>query len=118
MNFLHETHKQRYINLKDKVGFSNDIGEHASLVYLLTSDLLFSKINDIFDIHTGLKTTEIEKAKETMATGEIVLLDLALHLFKKEINGDSINKIFSNLDNVNFNLALESIRIAYGKATF
>lgn len=118
MNFLHKTHEQRYTDLKDKIGFSSDKGEYASLVYLLTSDLLFSKINDIFDIHSGLKTTEIEKVKEVMATGEIVLLDLAFHLFRKEINGDSINKIFSNLDAINSDLALDAIRISYGKATF
>ena len=120
MKFLSEQHKKRYMELKNKVGFSIDRGEYASLIYLLTSELLFLKINNIFDINNGLKATEeIEEAKKLMSKTEIVLIDLALHLFTNQIHGDSINQIFSNLDNDNFSLAIESIKIAYGKkATF
>lgn len=97
--FLNEEHKEKYLKLKEQIGFTSDKGEYSSFAYLVSTLPISVNTNNF---------TDVDKSKLT--DSQVTILDLAISLFTgREFNLMNIKK----LDNNNLKLALNAIKIRF-----
>lgn len=114
MEFTNKQHKEKYEEVKQGMGFSNDTGEYASFAYILSSPIIYPKVNLILSKDYKFRgNDEVQELISPLSSSEKVLINLAISLFRSA-EGDTVNDIFSCLDKDNFEIALTSIRIRFG----
>ena len=118
MNFINKKHQEKYEEIKQGMGFTNDRGEYASLAYILSSPLLGSKIDIVLgDDYRYRGYDEVQEIITNFpfltSESERVMINLAISLYSS-YGGDTIVNIFRALDKENFKVALNSINIRWG----
>lgn len=114
MEFINKQHKERYEEIKQGMGFTNDTGEYASFTYILSSPIVYPKVNLV--LGKDYKFRGYDEVKDLIAplsTSEQVLINLAVSLYTST-GGDSVMDTFTSLDKDNFEVALNSIKIRFG----
>ena len=99
MNFLNVEHENKYLKLKEKIGFKHDKGEYSGFVYLVSTLPVFVTVDNFNDVD-----------KSNLTDSQITILDLAISLFtSNKFNLMDIKK----LDNSNLEIALNAIKIRF-----
>lgn len=99
MNFLNVEHENKYLKLKEQIGFIYDKGEYSSFVYLVSTLPFFVTVDNFNDVD-----------KSKLTDSQITILDLAISLFTGK--GFDIMNI-KKLDNSNLEIALNAIKIRF-----
>lgn len=110
-----ENHKKRYEDTIFKFRYTVD-RDIKSMFYLITGvQALYSRIDDIYDfVENRIKKGNIEALEDILSRSEIHLLYLGLDLFNQS-KVQSNFSLFNSLDEVNFNLALNAIKIRFNQ---
>lgn len=114
MEFINKQHKERYEEIKQGMGFKNDIGEYASFAYILSSPMLYSKVSLVLSEDYKFRGyDEVQELIAPLSTSERKLINLAVSLYRSS-GGDAVVDTFYGLDKENFLVALNSIKIRFG----
>ncbi|MBH8032984.1 hypothetical protein I6A86_17895 [Clostridioides difficile] len=114
MEFTNKQHKEKYEEVKQGMGFSNDTGEYASFAYILSSPIIYPKVNLILSKDYKFRgNDEVQELISPLSSSEKVLINLAVSLYTST-GGDSVLDTFTSLDKDNFEIALNSIKIRFG----
>lgn len=99
MNYLNEEHKNKYLKLKEQIGFTSNKGEYASFAYLVSMLPIFVTVDNF---------NYVDKSKLT--DSQVTILDLAISLFtSNKFNLMDMKK----LDNDNLEIAFNAIKIRF-----
>lgn len=114
MKFLNSIHEDRFNELVDKSRIATWDIERKALFYILSgNEDLYFKSNFLYDFSENIICTEHEL---DLSGGMHKLVYLGFHLYNFNYKEDiTIMDIFSNLDSVNFELALNAIKIRFNK---
>ncbi|CEP45208.1 hypothetical protein [Paraclostridium sordellii] len=99
MNFLNVEHENKYLKLKEQIGFTSDKGEYSSFAYLVSTLPIFVTVDNFNNID-----------KSQISNSENVILDLAISLFTGKLF--DVNNL-KKLDNSNLEIALNAIKIRF-----
>ena len=110
--FLNGTHKSNFLELtrKDNTKFGDM--ERLSLFYILSCEMLYNKASKFYNFNEHTINSDCDM--NCLSSAEKSLVRLAFHLFtSNNTYAESINDIFSNLDDDNSKIALNAIKARY-----
>jgi hypothetical protein len=108
-----EKHGRRLEELYDRTGLGDKLGiERQAFFCIMASDLLFHKVDLLYDFETNLVRTENIFHLSLSSSGERALVKLAFDLYGG--NGEaSPSKVFPYLDEEHARVAIAAIPIRY-----
>lgn len=110
-----ENHKKRYEDIVARFRYTVD-RDMKSMFYLITGvQALYSNIYDMYDfVKNRIKKGNIEALEDILSRSEIRLLYLGLNLFNQSKTQSNFS-LFNSLDEDNFKLALNAIKIRFNQ---
>lgn len=112
--FLDEQHKANFYLLLNRLEPREADIYHQTLFFILAGNPSLMEIADnIYDFEKKELIPEVLE-HNGLSSGENALLQLAVHLYNNS-NNITVYDTFYNLDNRNFNLAINSIKLRFGK---
>lgn len=118
MRFLDKGHAVNFNELIQKDNTNPRDTERYALFYIIAgSEDLFRKRNFIYDFESnGIKTNCLDHGSVDLSTSAKALVRLAFNLYNSyEDKYTTPVDIFYSLDNDNYNLAMNSINIRFGR---
>ena len=108
--------EDRYEELLKKDKTAEDDRERKSLFYILAGNLdLYGKVNYIYDFDERMIKSECLDSEEVdFCSSSRKLIKLGYNLYNSS-NGADVMDTFYILDNDNFELALNAIKLRFGK---
>ncbi|HBF6599519.1 TPA: hypothetical protein KOT48_003685 [Clostridioides difficile] len=117
MIFLSESHKERYLELTKMDRTSNGDVERETFFYIISGvQDLYLEVKSIYDFEDNMlqNLDSIDNVRNYLSSSSVKLLNLALQLYNGQ-QEQTIIETFSWLDDDKFELALNSIKIRFGK---
>ena len=109
-------HTDNYTELliKDKTA-ENDV-ERKSLFLIFSTDDLFGKVTHLYDFKEhSIKPESLENGEVNLSSSSRKLVMAAFNLYNGHYEAD-IFDTFAGLDDKNFNLVIQAIKIRFNKA--
>lgn len=117
-DFLGEVHENNFYELLEKANVKNDI-ERKSLFYIISGNSeLYKNVHKIYDFEENSLNIEVDNEGNIffpdlfVSSGATKLVYLAVQLYNRG-NNQSVIDTFSGLDENNFELAINAIKMRF-----